>query len=102
MTRRLTPAETSDAPSSFMRGGARPGHDISVRGNAECAGTERDAEWGDYPIAIRSPAIIALMTTTTLPGIADRAGLLGTDSAFDLLAEVNGLRAAGRDIVSFG
>ena len=38
----------------------------------------------------------------SLPGLADRAGLLGTDSAFDLLAEVNRLRAGGRDVISFG
>jgi aspartate aminotransferase len=37
-----------------------------------------------------------------LPGLADRASLLGTDSAFDVLAEVNRLRAAGRDVISFG
>jgi aspartate aminotransferase len=39
---------------------------------------------------------------TRLPDFADRASLLGTDSAFDVLAEVNRLRAAGRDVISFG
>jgi aspartate aminotransferase len=37
-----------------------------------------------------------------LPPPARRAAALGSDSAFDLLAAVNRLRAAGRDIVSFG
>jgi aspartate/methionine/tyrosine aminotransferase len=37
-----------------------------------------------------------------LPGIADRNVHLGTDNAFDLLAEVNRLRAQGRDVISFG
>jgi aspartate/methionine/tyrosine aminotransferase len=34
--------------------------------------------------------------------MADRAMLLGADTAFDLLAEVNRLRAQGRDVISFG
>src|SRR5689334_4591810 len=37
-----------------------------------------------------------------LPPPARRAAALGSDSAFDLLAAVNRLRAEGRDIVSFG
>ena len=37
-----------------------------------------------------------------LPPLARRASLLGTDSAFTVLAEVNRLRAEGRDIISFG
>jgi len=40
--------------------------------------------------------------TDQTPGIAERASLLGSDSAFDVLAEVNRLRAQGRDIISFG
>lgn len=36
------------------------------------------------------------------PRVADRAALLGADTAFDLLAEVNRLRDQGRDIISFG
>jgi aspartate/methionine/tyrosine aminotransferase len=38
----------------------------------------------------------------TLPAFAERASLLGADTAFDLLAEVNRLRALGRDVISFG
>ncbi|HEX7561256.1 MAG TPA: aminotransferase class I/II-fold pyridoxal phosphate-dependent enzyme, partial [Candidatus Humimicrobiaceae bacterium] len=34
--------------------------------------------------------------------IADRITNLGTENAFKVLAEVNKLKAAGRDIVSFG
>src|SRR6266581_2136042 len=34
--------------------------------------------------------------------LSKRASLLGTDSAFTVLAEVNRLRAQGRDIISFG
>src|SRR5438477_11189204 len=37
-----------------------------------------------------------------LPGIAERNVHLGTDNAFDLLAQVNRLRAQGRDVISFG
>ena len=37
-----------------------------------------------------------------LPGLADRASRLGTETAFDTLAEVNRLRSQGRDIISFG
>src|SRR5437763_6997917 len=37
-----------------------------------------------------------------IPRLAKRASLLGTDSAFDTLAQVNRLRAQGRDIISFG
>ncbi|MSQ23561.1 MAG: pyridoxal phosphate-dependent aminotransferase [Chloroflexi bacterium] len=39
---------------------------------------------------------------TELPGLAKRCSALGSDSAFDLLAQVTQLRAEGRDIVSFG
>jgi aspartate aminotransferase len=41
-------------------------------------------------------------TLDRLPGLADRASRLGTETAFDTLAEVNRLRALGRDIISFG
>ena len=34
--------------------------------------------------------------------LADRMKVLGTESAFDVLARVNRLRAEGRDIISFG
>ena len=34
--------------------------------------------------------------------LADRMARLGTESAFDVLARVNKLRAEGRDIISFG
>src|SRR5437667_12678603 len=34
--------------------------------------------------------------------LADRMARLGTESAFDVLARVNRLRAEGRDIISFG
>ncbi len=34
--------------------------------------------------------------------LADRMTVLGTETAFDVLARVNELRAAGRDIISFG
>ncbi len=37
-----------------------------------------------------------------LPAFADRSSLLGADTAFDLLAEVNRLRSQGRDVISFG
>jgi aspartate aminotransferase len=37
-----------------------------------------------------------------LPTVADRSSLLGADTAFDLLAEVNRLRGQGRDVISFG
>jgi len=37
-----------------------------------------------------------------LPGLAHRASRLGTETAFDTLAEVNRLRAQGKDIISFG
>src|SRR2546421_4624014 len=37
-----------------------------------------------------------------LPGLADRVTRLGTETAFDTLAQVNQLRAQGRDIISFG
>ncbi|HZT09195.1 MAG TPA: pyridoxal phosphate-dependent aminotransferase [Chloroflexota bacterium] len=39
---------------------------------------------------------------SALPPPARRAGALGRDSAFDLLVSVNRLRAAGRDVISFG
>jgi aspartate/methionine/tyrosine aminotransferase len=39
---------------------------------------------------------------SALPPPARRAAALGSDSAFDLLASVNRLRAEGRDVVSFG
>ena len=38
----------------------------------------------------------------SLPGIAERVSRLGTETAFDTLAQVNKLRAQGRDIISFG
>src|SRR5438876_2805664 len=34
--------------------------------------------------------------------LSDRMSRLGTESAFDVLARVNRLRAGGRDIISFG
>jgi aspartate/methionine/tyrosine aminotransferase len=37
-----------------------------------------------------------------MPKLASRMNLLGTETAFDVLAEVNALRAQGRDIISFG
>src|SRR5688572_1732149 len=37
-----------------------------------------------------------------MPPLAERSKALGADSAFDLLARVNQLRAQGRDVVSFG
>lgn len=37
-----------------------------------------------------------------LPPYANRAALLGTDTAFGVLAEVNRLRARGEDVISFG
>lgn len=37
-----------------------------------------------------------------LPPLAERSAALGADSAFDLLARVTRLRAAGRDVISFG
>ncbi|MEW6236563.1 MAG: aminotransferase class I/II-fold pyridoxal phosphate-dependent enzyme [Candidatus Omnitrophota bacterium] len=37
-----------------------------------------------------------------LPPIANRMAKLGTETAFDVLAQVNRLRAEGRDIISFG
>ncbi len=37
-----------------------------------------------------------------LPGIAERVSRLGTETAFDTLAQVNKLRAQGTDIISFG
>lgn len=40
--------------------------------------------------------------TSSLPGLADRVSRLGTETAFDTLAQVNRLRAQGRDIISFG
>jgi aspartate/methionine/tyrosine aminotransferase len=39
---------------------------------------------------------------SNLPAFAERATLLGADTAFDLLSEVNHLRAQGRDVISFG
>ena len=36
------------------------------------------------------------MSSPDLPGIADRVSLLGTETAFDTLAQVNRLRAQGR------
>jgi len=39
---------------------------------------------------------------STLPPLARRSAALGSDSAFDLLATVNRLRATGRDVISFG
>ncbi len=39
---------------------------------------------------------------SALPPLAGRMNLLGTETAFDVLAEVHKLRAEGRDILSFG
>ena len=39
---------------------------------------------------------------SALPNVAARSALLGADTAFDLLAEVNRLRSQGRDVISFG
>lgn len=38
----------------------------------------------------------------TPPQLADRMNVLGTETAFDVLAQVNALKAQGRDILSFG
>ncbi len=40
--------------------------------------------------------------TAALPAFSDRSSLLGADTAFDLLAQVNRLRSQGRDVISFG
>lgn len=47
---------------------------------------------------------VSIVTTpsTTMPKLADRMNKLGTETAFDVLAEVNALRAQGKDIISFG
>ena len=37
-----------------------------------------------------------------LPSLAERMSCLGTETAFSVLAQVNALRAEGRDIISFG
>ncbi len=39
---------------------------------------------------------------TSTPALADRMSRLGTETAFDVLAQVNQLRAEGRDIITFG
>lgn len=39
---------------------------------------------------------------SSLPALANRMKVLGTETAFDVLAQVNALRAQGRDILSFG
>jgi len=38
----------------------------------------------------------------SLPPVARRMAVLGTETAFDVLAQVNKLRGEGRDIISFG
>ncbi|MFB3786919.1 MAG: pyridoxal phosphate-dependent aminotransferase [bacterium] len=38
----------------------------------------------------------------SLPPVAQRMAVLGTETAFDVLAQVQRLRAEGRDIISFG
>src|SRR5207248_1471123 len=46
--------------------------------------------------------VVARAGAGALPGLADRVTRLGTETAFDTLAQVNRLRAQGRDIISFG
>jgi aspartate aminotransferase len=49
------------------------------------------------------PTAAATASATAPPlALADRMSRLGTESAFDVLARVNRLRAEGRDILSFG
>ncbi len=46
--------------------------------------------------------MVARERPLTLPPFADRSSLLGADTAFDLLAEVNRMRSQGRNVISFG
>jgi|GEM_PF-89499 len=56
--------------------------------------------WIVAPIA--GSALYTASKTTILPQFANRMGVLGTETAFDVLSHVNRLRAEGRDIISFG
>src|SRR5690349_14815116 len=52
-----------------------------------------------YPVTIAGSGKFDL--TPFMPEISKRAGSLGTENAFVVLAEVNALARQGRDIVSF-
>lgn len=60
----------------------------------------------DKPLWIVAPItgtlLIDAKASTNLPAFSDRMSRLGTETAFSVLAQVNQLRAQGRDIVSFG
>lgn len=52
--------------------------------------------------AAAAPAAQSLDLAPGLPKLADRMAQLGTETAFDVLAQVNALKAQGRNIISFG
>ncbi len=51
---------------------------------------------------IRGARLYEPQSSSSLPELANRMKKLGTETAFDVLAQVNKLKAQGRDIISFG
>lgn len=60
----------------------------------------------EKPVWVVSPLggvrLFEARSTSSLPELAMRMKKLGTETAFDVLAQVNNLKAQGRDIISFG
>ncbi len=63
-------------------------------------GENERALWIVAPIA--GSKLFAAPKTSNLPPLANRMSVLGTETAFDVLSQVNRLRDEGRDIISFG
>ncbi len=62
--------------------------------------TSQKPLWIISPIMGRS--LLEPSRKTSPPPLADRMSKLGTETAFDVLSQVNALVAQGRDIISFG